>query len=367
MRLLLCGGGTAGHINPAIAVAEELIESQKDAKVLFVGREGGKENQLIEKAGFNLKTINIQGLKRKLTVKNFTVLRNAIKSVAEAKRIIRDFKPDVILGTGGYVCWPVIMAGKKLGIPTTIHESNVVPGLTTKLLSRITDMIFLNAEETKAYLSKKARTKTVGNPLRKDFRKISRSVARKKLKLQENELLIVSFGGSIGAEKINEVILDVMKKYSSKQENITHIHAVGKRYYSKIAEVKSGLKSCKILPYIDDMPLYLNAADIAICRSGSMTVSEICEVGVPSILIPSPNVTANHQLANAKRLEQANAAIVLEEKNLTSQSLINAINQLKSEKYARKNAANLLKSLSTQNSAKHIVSELFLIKNCAKV
>ena len=172
MRLLLCGGGTAGHINPAIAVAEELLEKHKDAEVLSVGRRDGKENQLIEKAGFELSTINIQGLKRKATLKNLVVIKQAIKSVREAKRIIKDFQPDVIMGTGGYVCWPVIMAGKRMGIPTAIHESNVVPGLTTRLLSRIVDVVFLNVEETKKHLYKKANIKTLGNPLKKDFYKI---------------------------------------------------------------------------------------------------------------------------------------------------------------------------------------------------
>ena len=362
MRLLLCGGGTAGHINPAIAVADELLEAHKDAQILFVGREGGKENQLIEKAGFNLRTVNIQGLKRRITLKNLTVIKNAFKSVAEAKRIIRDFKPDVILGTGGYVCWPVLVAGKRMGITTAIHESNVIPGLTTKLLSGVVDKVFLNREETKNHLSKKAKTMAVGNPLRKEFKRIQKSEARKRLGINENELLIVSFGGSIGSEKMNRIILDVMKNYCSKDTNIRHVHAVGKRYYSEVEAKDKALGKCSILPYIDEMPLYLNAADIAICRAGSMTVSEICEVGVASILIPSPNVTGNHQLANARYLEKANAAIVLEEKNLTSKSLIDAINRLKSEKYGRKTRAKSLKALSTPNSAKRIVSELFLLK-----
>ena len=367
MRLLLCGGGTAGHINPAIAVAEELLEKQKDAKILFVGRRDGKENQLIEKAGFDLRTINIQGLKRKATLKNLAVIKQAIKSVREAKCIIKDFQPDVIMGTGGYVCWPVIMAGKRMGIPTAIHESNVVPGLTTRLLSRSVDVVFLNIEETKKYLGKKANIKTIGNPLKKDFQKISRYDARRKLNLSESNILIVSFGGSIGSEKMNKVILEVMESLTSKEKNITHIHAVGKRYYPRIEDKIKGLNNCRVVPYIEDMPLYLKAADIAICRCGSMTLSEICEAGVPSILIPSPNVTANHQSANARRLKQANAAIVLEEKNLTPESLAEAIIELKNDIIGRKNRAKALKAFSTPNSAKDIVTELFLIKKDAKV
>ncbi len=363
MRLLLCGGGTAGHINPAIAVAEELLEGDKNADVLFVGRIGGKENQLIEDRGFKLKTINVQGLKRRLTLKNLSVIKNAINSISEAKTIINEFKPDVIMGTGGYVCWPVLIAGAELKIPTAIHESNITPGLTTRILSKKVDLVFLNKEETKKYITKRAKTLTVGNPLRKGFQRINKTEARRRLGVSENALMIVSFGGSIGSEKMNKVIMDVMEDYSSKNANIRHFHATGKRYYAENKADGHPLKNCTILPYIEDMPLYLNATDIAICRCGSMTLSEICEAAVPSILIPSPNVTGNHQLANAKYLEKANAAILLEEKNLTSKSLIDAINQLKSEKYGRKTRAKSLKALSTPNSAKIIVSELFLLKN----
>ena len=366
MRLLLCGGGTAGHINPAIAVAEELLEGDKNADILFVGRMGGKENQIIEELGFKLKTLNVQGLKRRLTLKNLTVIKNAINSISEAKTIINEFKPDVIMGTGGYVCWPVLIAGAELKIPTAIHESNISPGLTTRLLSKKIDVVFLNNEETKKYLTKRAKTLTVGNPLRKGFKRINKTEARRQLGVSEKEVMIVSFGGSIGSEKMNNVIMEVMENYSSKNANIRHFHATGKRYYSARETIVQPLKNCTVLPYIENMPLYLNAADIAICRCGSMTLSEICEVGVPAILIPSPNVTGNHQLANAKYLEKANAAILLEEKNLTSKSLIDAINQLKSEKYGRKTRAKSLKALSTPNSSKIIVSELVLLKNKGK-
>lgn len=366
MRLLLCGGGTAGHINPAIAVAEELKANQPNSKILFIGREGGSENSLISGAGFEFRTLKIQGLKHSLSPSNIKRAINAIKSVESASKIIKNFDPDVILGTGGYVCWPVIIAGRKMGIPTAIHESNITPGLTTKLLAKKCNVVFLNSETTKEHLSRRVKTVTVGNPLRRKFGKLSRHDARKKLKIDENELLILSFGGSIGAQKMNEVILEVIENYSSKDKNIRHIHAVGKRYYEEIKSEKKKYDGCEILPFIDDMPTVMRASDIVICRCGAMTLSEICEVGVASILIPSPNVTANHQYRNGRYLEQIGGAMLIEEKNLNTDILISAIDKLKNDKNGRKTRAKTLKSLSTPNSAKMILDELFLQENGRK-
>ena len=366
MRLLLCGGGTAGHINPAIAIAEELMSSDPNSKILFIGREGGDENSLIKKAGFNYKTINILGLKRSFSLSNIKRVLTALKALNMATKIIKEFNPDVILGTGGYVCWPIITAGKRMGIPTAIHESNIIPGLTTKLLARKCDLVLLNREEAKRHLSNSTNFKTVGNPLRNDFKKTGRKDARAKLKVGENDCLIVSFGGSIGSEKMNDVIIDLMKTYTSKEKNIRHIHAVGKRYYKEIEKANEGLGGCSIVPFIEDMPEYLNAADIVICRCGAMTISEICEVGVPAILIPSPNVAANHQLANGNILKNAGGAILIEEKNLNVDTLKNAVIKLKSDKNGRKTRAKTLKALSTPNSAKDIVFCLFSLLKTAK-
>ena len=366
MRLLLCGGGTAGHINPAIAIAEELMSSHPNSKVLFVGRDEGSENLLIKDAGFEYRTLKIQGIKRSLSPSNFKRIKNAVKSIGSASKIINEFAPDVILGTGGYVCWPVITAGRRMGIPTAIHESNITPGLTTKLLSKKCNVVFLNRDETKNHLNKKVKAITVGNPLRQNFKKYTREKARQKLGIKENELLILSFGGSIGSEKMNEIIIDVIKNYSSKRSDVKHIHGVGKRYYENLKSVKTEYDGCRILPFINEMPLVMRASDIVICRCGAMTLSEICEVGVAPILIPSPNVTANHQYLNGKHLEDRGGAILIEEKDLSTKALISAIDKLKNEKNGRKTRAKILKDLSTPNSAKTIVSELFLLKKSSK-
>lgn len=364
MRIIFCGGGTAGHINPAIAVAQELSNQYADSEILFIGREGGKENRLIIDSGYKLKTIKIQGLKRKISIKNLKSLSYALRAKATAKRIIREFKPDVIFGTGGYVCWPVISAAHSLGIPCAIHESNISPGLTTRLVAKKCDLILLNHEKSKEYFNHPEKIRVVGNPLRMDFSTITRVSARKEMKLNPNEIMIVSFGGSIGAEKINETVMEVIKEYSTKEKNVRHIHATGARYYEAVknSEYARGLNGCKILPYIDDMPRLLHSADIVISRCGAMTLSEISAVGVAAILIPSPNVSDNHQYKNAKYLSDMGGAILIEEKNLSKKVLISAICSLKSDENGRKKRAKIIKAQSIPNSAKLILKELISIQ-----
>ena len=365
MRIILCGGGTAGHINPAIAVAEEILDGEPASEILFIGRDGGGENELVRRAGISLQTIPIRGLVRSLSTENLTRIREALRARHQAERIIKEFKPDVILGTGGYVCWPVISAGRALGIPVAIHESNITPGLTTKLLARGCDAVFLGHEGTKKYLNKKARTFVVGTPLRKEFTKLTRGECRKKLGLKENDVLLISFGGSIGADKINRAMIEVMKSYSTKDDRITHIHATGERYYKSLPnEDKNYDKNkCKITAYIDNMPTLMRAADIAVCRSGAMTITELCAAGVTPILIPSPNVTANHQYTNARLLADQDAAEIMEEKNLTAKGLTEAINRLKIDKNGRKNKAKKLRRLYDPRAAKNIVKRLKLLIN----
>lgn len=363
MRILFCGGGTAGHVNPAIAIAEETLSRFPNAEILFIGRDGGKENKSITDAGFNLQTIRISGLKRSLSLGNISIICTALRSVSQAKKIIEDFKPDVILGTGGYVSWPVIFAGQTMKIPTAIHESNISPGLTTRLLAARCTHVFVARNETEKFLPKKAKILVVGNPIRKGFFNITRDQARHKLGIKEDEVLIISFGGSIGAEKINNVIMDVIKNHSSKNPKVRHIHATGQRYYEQIeSPFKKEKDGCVVLPYINNMPCVLKAADIVICRCGAMTISEIMAVGVASILIPSPNVSGNHQYLNARYLADREAALLIEEKNLTSDRLTNLLFSLEIDKIDRKNKAKKIKELSTPNAAKIILDELILMK-----
>lgn len=366
MRLLLCGGGTAGHITPAIAIAEELMKKAPDSRVLFVGREGGSENDAIKQARFEIQTIKMQGLIRSFSLKNIGRILNACRAQREAKKIISDFRPDAILGTGGYVCWPIINAGHKFNIPIFLHESNAVPGITTKLLSPKCNAVFVGVPTVKDHLSKKAKIRVVGNPIRESFISTARDHARNDLKLKKDDIFIVSFGGSIGADKLNESINEVMRSYSSKNKSVKHLHATGKRYYRDDLDYAVKKDGCHILPYIKNMPSILSAADIAICRCGAMTLSELAAIGVASILIPSPNVSGNHQYMNARYFSDNGAAVLLEEKDLNGSRLIDEISRLQSSISERKNKAERIKSLSTPDAAKKIVTELISVSKAAK-
>ena len=360
MNIILTGGGTAGHVSPAIAVAEEIMQSEPDSRILFIGREGGGENEAVTKAGLKLKTLKIQGLKRKLTPENIKRVAAALSAERDAREILRDFKPDVVLGTGGYVCWPVLRAAVQLGIPTAIHESNAKPGLTTRLLARRCDLLLLNHKEAAEKLKKYRRAVTVGNPLRRSFKKTERKTARAQLGIRDGETFILSVGGSIGAEKLNDTVIEVMEEFSVKEKDIKHIHATGKRYFDslKASKLAKGYGGCKIIPYIEDMATMLSAADIVISRAGAITLSEIAAVGTTPILIPSPNVSGNHQFENAKRLSDAGAAVLIEEKYLTPEELKNAIIRLKNQKNERKNVAKRISAFYSPDAAKRIKNEL---------
>ncbi len=360
MKILLCGGGSAGHINPGIAIGEAIKSKYRDTELLFVGREGGFENSAVEKADIKLKTIKIEGLKRKYTVENFKKIMLTLKATRDAAKILKEFQPDAVVATGGYVSWPVLRAANKMKIPTVIHESNVYPGLVTRLLSKKCSLVLLNHKESRKSLKQGSNTVVVGNPLRADFSKLSRNEARKEMKLGENDILIVSFGGSGGAGKLNEVITAVMKHTTSNTSGVQHIHATGKKYFSKSMcdELKKYGGGCKLLPYIDDMPKRLKAADIVICRSGAMTLSEIALVGVASILIPSPNVTDNHQYKNAKLLADNNACILIEEKNLTEELLTRKLDLLTKDSDARNIMAKKVKKFATKDAAEAAAKEI---------
>lgn len=362
MRIIFSGGGTAGHVTPAIAIAEELREDYNKNEILFIGRFSGEENKMITDSGFVLKTINICGIERKITFNNVKNVTTAIKSLGEAKKIIQGFSPDVVMGTGGYVCWPVIKSAQKLKIPTVIHESNAIPGLAVKLLAPKCECIMLNLKGSENQFKKAKKIITVGNPVRKKFSSITRENARKKLGIKDSEFLISSFGGSGGSKVINEAVISLMKSHSSKTKNIKHIHSSGRKYYNEIKtmypDLTNGKYGCNIKPYIDDMSTVMAASDIIISRCGAMTISEIASVGVASILIPSPNVTNNHQLKNAKLIAESNAALMIEEKDLTEKSLLELVRKLEYDEALRMNLAKRIKEQYVPDSKLVITTEL---------
>ena len=332
MRVLLCGGGTAGHVMPAIAIGEIIEKSFPGATVAYAGRIDGKENSAYVKTGKKLYTVDISGFNRSLSINNIKSIFKALKSGRKAKEILRDFKPDLIIGTGGYVCYPFIRQGQLLGIKTVMHESNVIPGLVTRLLGKKCNKLLLNLEGTKKHFKSTANTLVVGNPIRHAFDGMTKKEAKRLLCIPNDHKLIVSFGGSLGSEILNETVAEFMEKYIAENKSIHHIHATGRTKYEQIKASHSQLftdqVNIKILPYIDNMPVLLKAADVAVTRSGAMTVSELCKCGTPSVLIPSPNVSANHQLLNARYMEEEGASVVIEEKDLCPEKLDNEIGKI---------------------------------------
>ncbi|MCQ2423412.1 MAG: undecaprenyldiphospho-muramoylpentapeptide beta-N-acetylglucosaminyltransferase [Clostridia bacterium] len=334
MRVLMTGGGTGGHVNPALAIAHTIMENEPGSEIAFVGTSHGIENKLVPAAGYKLYHVEVQGISRSLTPKNLKAAYLALTSPGKAKKIIREFRPDIVIGTGGYVSWPVCKAASEMGIPMALHESNAVPGVALKMLSSVADRVYLNFEGTGDELKRKDNLLRVGNPLRGQFSTLTREEARQALGVPDQyRYFILSYGGSMGAEHVNDAVLDLMDRFTRQHPEVYHIHATGSIEWELCgSQFKSrGLDKCeniKLVEYIYDMPLQMAAADLTINRAGAMTVSELAMTGKPSIFIPSPNVTNNHQYKNAKVLEDAGAALLIEEKDLGDGRLVDAVARL---------------------------------------
>lgn len=333
MNIVVSGGGTGGHVNPALAIADIVRSREPDSKIAYVGTSKGIENKLVPAAGYPLYHVEVQGLKRSLSLSNLKTAWMAATSISKAKSLLKELCPDVVIGSGGYVCWPVVRAAHELGIPCALHESNAIPGFAVKMLEKDADRIFVNFEETKSALKHPEKAVRVGNPLRGGFSAISREQARESLGASGYKACVLSYGGSMGAERVNDEILSVMEKYTSKHPEIRHLHATGAIEWP-VAAVQfreKGLESApnlRCVEYIYNMPEEMAAADLIICRAGAMTLSELALMKKPCILIPSPNVADNHQYKNAKVLADKGAAVVFEEKDLSGDVLTDAVKEL---------------------------------------
>ena len=340
MRVLITGGGTGGHVNPALAIANTIKQNDPDAVIAYVGTKRGIENKLVPKAGYPMYYVDVKGIKRSLSPSNIKAAYLALTSPIKAKKIIREFKPDIVVGTGGYVSWPVVKAASQMGIPTALHESNAIAGVAVKMLQKSVDRIYLNFEKTGESLScDRAKLMKVGNPILGGFSSMTREEARKKLGIPDKyKYVILSYAGSMGAEKVNDAVLCLMREFTAKHPEVYHIHATGsielELCTSQFKEM--GLDKCEnieLCEYIYDMPVRMAAADITINRAGAMTISELAATGKCSIFIPSPNVAENHQYKNAKVLSDAGAAALFEEKDLVdgAKPLIEEVEKLLSD------------------------------------
>ena len=334
MRVIVSGGGTGGHINPAIAIAKYIKEAEPDSEILYVGTERGLEKKLVPAQNIDIKYIDVYGFKRKLSPMNIYVAFKALKGIFESKKILKEFKPDVVIGTGGYVCGPLLHAAEKMNIPTIIHEQNVIPGLTVKMLADKVAVVATSFDTTKNYLKKYKKIVLSGNPVRADLLKTTRYEAMIKLGL-DGAPTVLFMGGSLGAKSINNALTEIVSKGMAEDYNI--IASTGERNYDEVmTEIKKHIneipKNITIQPYIYNTDVAFAAADIIICRTGAVTVSELAASGKPSIVVPSPNVAHNHQEYNARYLSDRGAAVLIHDDELNGTKLNAEIRTLINDK-----------------------------------
>lgn len=360
MKYLITGGGTGGHIYPALAIANEIRSKDKTADILYVGTEKGLESELVPKEGFQFKTIRVKGMPRRINKESFIALKELLYGINDAKKIIKDFKPDVVIGTGGYVCGPVVYMAKKKKIPAIIHEQNAFPGITNKILSRYVDKVLVTFDEAKKYFKYPDRVVNVGNPIREEILKINSEESYKTLDIEKNIPLILSFGGSGGQKKLNDVMYYFIKE-SVERKDVQIIHVTGKRFYDEFIDrlnrdnIKLP-KNIKVYSYFYEIPEALNIASLAITSSGAITLAEISAVGVPSILIPKAYTAENHQEYNARAFSDKGASVLMLEKDLNHKDFSNTINKLIKDEEKLTKMARASKSLGKVDAAKRIVN-----------
>ena len=336
MRVIIAAAGTGGHINPGLAIANKIKQEEPDSKIIFLGTSRGIENDLVPRAGYELRTVEAYGLSTKISIKTLINNIKTLRGFSQAKKVVKDFKPDIVVGTGGYICGGVISSAYKLGIPTVIHESNAYPGKATKLLEKKLSKILLGFDAAKGYFKDKEKVVTTGNPTKVVGKNLTDEEKNKILTdvgLTDNMPVVLVFGGSQGAQKINESVIELIKQGKNKEYQI--LWAAGPKQYDIVKEelakdninIEETLNS-KIVPYIYNMEEIMNAVDLIVARSGAMTITEIALCGKPSIFIPLSSRGANRQVENARVLEKLNAARIILNDEVTSENLSLTIDDL---------------------------------------
>ena len=366
LNVIIAAAGTAGHINPGIAIANKIKQEEKNSEIIFIGTTRGLENDLVPRAGFELKTIEAYGLSKKLTMDNLKKMYKTLKGYGEAKKIIQAFKPDIVIGTGGYICGATILAANRLKIPTMLHESNSFPGRAVKMLAKKTDTILVSFQDAIPRIKNAKNVVYTGTPVKirkQNYGMNEKSSILKEIGVQGTKPIVLVSGGSQGAQKINEAILSIIQ--NKKNKNYQIIWATGPKQYDKMKETleKDGLsiekiEGIKMMPYIYDMEKMMNVIDIALGRAGAMTVTEIANLGKPSILVPLPNVSHNHQLYNAKVLEKVGAAKIILNDELTGEKLNQVIEEMILDKEKLEKMGESAKKVATQNVEDKIYQEI---------
>ena len=340
MKVIFTCGGTAGHVNPALALAGYMQKKHPDTQVLFVGTPDGMEGGLVKKAGYDFRSVVISSFHRSLSPReilhNADALVKVVTSRRQANAILKEFKPDLVVGTGGYASYPVVRQAARAGIPTAVHESNMVPGLTTKMLENYADRIMVGFEECRQHYQHPEKIIVTGTPVRGDFFDLAKEQAREKLALGDDRPLIVSFWGSLGASNMNRQMLDFFRREKEEGLPFHHVHAIGAGGWEQMEKQlrENGLNDCPSLDirkYIYDMAVVMRAADLVICRAGASTVSEITALAMPTVIVPSPYVTNNHQEKNARILEKHGGAVLLLEKDADGNTLYQTVKEILSD------------------------------------
>ncbi len=372
MKFVLTCGGTAGHVNPALAVAGRLRELMPESEFLFLGAEGKMEMDLVPRAGYEIRGLKITNIARghslSALMHNLDTAKNVIASEHEARTILKEFRPDAVIGTGGYVCFPVLDAASRLHIPTLVHESNALPGLTTRMLADKVDAILVGFEESRRHYREPEKVSVTGTPVRGEFARYTRESARKELGLDPGESLVVSVWGSLGSGHMNGILTEMLPLLQG-QKHFRMIHSVGSRDYREfqrtLAERKLDPAACRVdaREYIFDMPQVMAAADLILCRAGASTLAELTYMGKPVLIVPSPNVTDNHQEKNARVLEKAGGAKVFLEGQFDAKSLLAEIERLLQNPEELMSMSKAMASLSVPDATDKIVDKVLSLVN----
>ena len=336
MRVIVAAAGTAGHINPGLAIANKIKQEEPNSEIIFIGTTRGLENDLVPRAGYGLKTIEAYGLSKKISIANFKKMWATLMATGKARKIIKEFKPDIIVGAGGYICGPVVWAASKEKIPVILHESNAFPGKAVKMLAPKAETILISFEEARSRIPNARNIVCTGTPVKivkKEYSQEEKKKILTSIGVNGNKPIVLVFGGSQGAQKINEAIIGILENKMNKDYQI--IWATGPKQFDIIKEELASknidinnIENAKILPYIYNMEEIMNVSNIIVARSGAMTITEISNLGKPSILIPLPNVSQDHQLYNAKVLENAGAAKIILNNELNKNNLEDEIERI---------------------------------------
>lgn len=371
MKVVIAAAGTGGHINPGIAIANKIKEEQKGSEIVFIGTTRGLENDLVPRAGYELKTIDAYGLSKKISIENIKKMYKTYKGLGQAKRILEEFKPDIVIGTGGYICGAVITAANKLGIPTILHESNAFPGKAVKMLAKKVDTILVSFEDAKDRIKNANKIVCTGTPIKiqkKRYNLNQRDKIIKECGLDNTKPIVLVYGGSQGAQKINEALIEIIENKLNKVYQV--IWATGPKQYDVIKEKLEDknininlIPNMKIMPYIYNMEEIMNISDLIVARSGAMTITEISSLEKASILIPLPNVSNNHQLYNAKVLENVKAAKIIENDMLKGKLLNSTINEIVLNKDAFEEMGKNASKVSIKNTKEKIYEQILELVN----